>query len=616
MRTTLRGYSSGALIHQLERLFHHGTTVGLTEGELLERFTRGKDEAAFEALIARHGPMVLGVCRQLLRDPNDVDDAFQATFLVLVRKAATLQRRDLLGNWLYGVAFRVATRARVMAARRAAKAPHGQEPFDRLEGDRDGMDTIPDRASGLSPEPRPWLHEEVGRLPEKYRVPVVLCYFEALTHEEAAQRLGCPLGTVKGRLSRARELLRKRLNRRGMAFSATALASQLALNDARAVVSTSLQLNTIKAAQAVAGTTASSIIPVTAVSLHVAALTEGVLKAMLISRTKSLLLSFLVVCAVTSGVVIGSTRISDPDEKSIPVASQAASPSADKKKVAVVPASGPKPNPTDQKNQNAPASNVETAETNSDKPGGEPAPASNGGKALASSMASLTTAMLEGGFQAGGGGGFDTEAEFRQRLEIAQLSASLASWEKNPKNEAILKALEQPVPMLFTKETSLDFVLKYIRKKVMEKPNNTPIPIYLDPLGLQQAERTLDSSVVMDLDGVPLKTSLRLLLKQVGLAYCVRDGVLIISSVQGIREELAEAARELLGSGNEQVNMQLLRMMGIGPRGQGGAQGGGMGGMGQVPGRMGGGMGGGMGGNGPGGGMMSITPTPGSVDHR
>ena len=116
--TRLRGASRGALFNQLERLFGHGTSVGSSEGELLERFVTGHDEAAFEALVARHGPMVLGVCRQLLRDPNDVDDAFQATFLVLVRKAGTLRQRDLLGNWLYGVAYRVAARARTQSARR------------------------------------------------------------------------------------------------------------------------------------------------------------------------------------------------------------------------------------------------------------------------------------------------------------------------------------------------------------------------------------------------------------------------------------------------------------------------------------------------------------------
>src|ERR1700728_4405451 len=107
--TRLRGASTGALFSQLERLFRQGTAIGSSEGELLERFVAEGDEAAFEALIARHGRMVLGVCRLLLHDPNDVDDAFQATFLVLVRKASTLRRTDLLGNWLYGVAHRVAT---------------------------------------------------------------------------------------------------------------------------------------------------------------------------------------------------------------------------------------------------------------------------------------------------------------------------------------------------------------------------------------------------------------------------------------------------------------------------------------------------------------------------
>ena len=101
----LRGARSGVLMQQIGRLFLEGTSIGSSEGELLDRFVRARDESAFEALVARHGPMVLGVCRQLLRDPNDVDDAFQATFLVLVRKAATLRRCDLLGNWLYGVAL-------------------------------------------------------------------------------------------------------------------------------------------------------------------------------------------------------------------------------------------------------------------------------------------------------------------------------------------------------------------------------------------------------------------------------------------------------------------------------------------------------------------------------
>src|SRR5262249_15708041 len=127
MRNTARGQWSGELVHRLGRLFRDGAVVGMTEHELIDRFVRSRDEAAFEALLARHRQMVLGCGGQLVRDRDDVDDAFQAVFLVLVRKASTLRRSDILGNWLYGVAFRVARRARALSARRPAQAPDGPE---------------------------------------------------------------------------------------------------------------------------------------------------------------------------------------------------------------------------------------------------------------------------------------------------------------------------------------------------------------------------------------------------------------------------------------------------------------------------------------------------------
>ncbi len=240
------------MLHQFERLFSHGTVAGLSEAELLERFVTHRDDAAFEALMTRHGPMVLGVCRQLLHDPNDVDDAFQATFLVLVRKAGTLRRCDLLGNWLYGVAYRVATRARVMASRRNDRVAAFQRQIVAVAAD--GRGPADNRISnGMQDfELKPRLHEEVHRLPEKYRAPIVLCYFEGLTHEEAAARLGCPLGTVKGRLSRARDLLHRRLTRRGVTLSGATLASNLAIRGVDAAVPASLEHVTLTAAQAVA----------------------------------------------------------------------------------------------------------------------------------------------------------------------------------------------------------------------------------------------------------------------------------------------------------------------------------------------------------------------------
>ncbi len=214
----LHGSHGTAVFIQLERLFHHGTATGSTEGELLERFVTHRDQAAFEAIVARHGPMVLTVCRQLLRDPNDVDDAFQATFLVLVRKAGSLKRCDLLGNWLYGVAHRIAVRARALAARRTGRTVAAIEAARSGANHRSGLKNGINHTSPSEPDRDSWLHQEIARLPEKYRVPIVLCYMEGVTHEDAARRLKWPLGTVKGRLARARDLLRNRLACRGVAL--------------------------------------------------------------------------------------------------------------------------------------------------------------------------------------------------------------------------------------------------------------------------------------------------------------------------------------------------------------------------------------------------------------
>src|SRR5262249_51919994 len=162
----------------------------------------------------RHGPMVHGICRRLLGDGPDAEDAFQATFLVLVRKADSLRGYGSLGGWLHGVAVRVARKARVAAARRA---------FHEAQGTP--MSARGDFAAVEWRDLRPVLDEELGRLPEKYRAPLVLCYLQGKTHEEAARALGCPNGTVYGRLARARARLRTRLLRRGVALSAAALAA-------------------------------------------------------------------------------------------------------------------------------------------------------------------------------------------------------------------------------------------------------------------------------------------------------------------------------------------------------------------------------------------------------
>jgi RNA polymerase sigma factor (sigma-70 family) len=212
----------------LDNVLHYARALGggvadLPEPCLLDRFLSRADEAAFASLIERHGPMVLSVCRRVLGNAHDAEDAFQATFLVLARRAGSLRRRASVAGWLYGVACRVAWRARADAARRRLHERRAQA----LRPEAPAAEVPPDLGDVLG--------EELARLPEAYRQPVVLCHLEGLTNEEAARRLGWPVGSVKGRLFRARELLRSRLARRGLAPTVALLDAALAGQTAEAV---------------------------------------------------------------------------------------------------------------------------------------------------------------------------------------------------------------------------------------------------------------------------------------------------------------------------------------------------------------------------------------------
>ena len=201
------------------------TECDLDDGQLLKRFVTARDEAAFATLMQRHGPMVLGVCRRLLRDQHEAEDAFQATFLVLIHKARSIGRPELLGPWLHGVAYRVATRARTRNATRREK--------ERKAGSMRKSITSPAQTCN---ELEVALDGALQEIPEKYRTPLLLCYVEEKTHEEVARELGCPLGTVRSWVSRGRRLLRSRLARRGYRLSATALGAFLAARNAPAAV--------------------------------------------------------------------------------------------------------------------------------------------------------------------------------------------------------------------------------------------------------------------------------------------------------------------------------------------------------------------------------------------
>lgn len=253
-----------------------------SDGGLLQRFVGQQDEGAFALLLNRYGPMVLGVCRRALGNTADAEDAFQATFLVLIRKAGSLRDAERVGNWLYGVACRIARRARIQAARRG---PQVAEVPD--------MATEPEPVEGQ--ELRPLLDEELQRLPRKYRVPLVLCYLEGKTNEAAAQQLHWPAGTVKTRLARGRDLLRDRLARRGLALSATALAAALAPEAVTAAVPPALADATLKAAGLYTAGSAAG-----AVSASVLTLTEGAVREALRAKVQAIL-AIMLACGLFAG---------------------------------------------------------------------------------------------------------------------------------------------------------------------------------------------------------------------------------------------------------------------------------------------------------------------------
>ncbi len=275
----------GAVLRQLRTLFNVGTVRDLTDGQLLERFATDRDDAAelaFAALVERHGPMVRRVCRGVLADPHDTQDAFQATFLVLVRKARALWVRDSLGPWLHQVAYRTASCARSSAARRrrherGAARPEAAglvEPADELER---------------------LLHQEIDRLPERYRAPVVLCDLEGHTHEQAARDLGWPVGTVKSRLSRGRERLRGRLLRRGLTPDAGLIASALRPDGPLAPISSAIVDTTVVAATRFL--TVRSMVRGSAASLA-----QGVLRSMITTQWLKAASMLLVAGATVAGV--------------------------------------------------------------------------------------------------------------------------------------------------------------------------------------------------------------------------------------------------------------------------------------------------------------------------
>jgi RNA polymerase sigma factor (sigma-70 family) len=313
---------STSVIRQVESLFDSGSMAGMTDRQLLERFASQRDsagEAAFAALVYRHGPMVLGLCRQLLRNIHDSEDAFQAVFLVLARRAASIGEPDLLANWLYGVALRTARKAKVRLARQR-----------RIEGGdamgRRAIATMTTMAAdeALDPTTEPALdvdianalHDEIAHLPPASLLPIVFCYFEGMTLDDAARRLHWPAGTLRSRLARARNKLRRGLTRRGIVMHVAVVTTAFTPGWASASVRGSLCDATAGAAvRFITGKAVST-------SACATALAREVLRSMLLDRLRITALALLVVGAIATGAGFVSRAHAKKDEPKRPASAQ------------------------------------------------------------------------------------------------------------------------------------------------------------------------------------------------------------------------------------------------------------------------------------------------------
>ncbi|MFL5242891.1 MAG: sigma-70 family RNA polymerase sigma factor [Gemmataceae bacterium] len=290
----------------LSRIVGRQAYQGISDADLLERLVAQREEAAFELLMWRHERMVRGVCRRVLHNYQDVEDACQATFLTLVCKAGSIGKRQALGGWLYKVAFRIALRAKIQAAKR--------DRHEKLAGG-----TLSSQRSSPGEDPhlelRSVVDEELSRLPEKYRIPVVLCYLEGKTNEEAASQLGCPTGTVVTWLARARQRLRTRLARRGFGISAGALALLLSKPDISAAAAPGFLQATLKAALLVTQGQAMS----GPISARVVLLTKGALHAMLMDKLKIAAAVIVALClaGTGSGVLAYRSLVNETEGKTL-----------------------------------------------------------------------------------------------------------------------------------------------------------------------------------------------------------------------------------------------------------------------------------------------------------
>jgi len=464
----------------LETLFRLGNLGNVDDGQLLERFRTCSDAQgaeAFRVLVDRYGPIVMGVCRGVLGDENHADDAFQATFLVLVRKAGSIRNRQSIGPWLHGVAVRVARRARARAARRNA-----------LERPLDG-EVSSALAMGQC-EPEEWtgvVHEEIDRLPENLRSPVVLCCLEELSYEQAARQLGVNEPTLRGRLHRGRQRLEARLRARGLSVGAIlplgTPATRLLTPVSHALVEATVQLASKWF------TVGALVIGAGSPTIHL--LAQGVIRTMVWHSIKIAAIPVVVAASVLGTAVLAQQG---RDARLAPGGS--------------IP-------------QVAPSKGSEQLPSPDTKQSGE-----------LKLKRDYDQEKL-------------WEERIKEQIRIALLSdEALKQQQLQKKTEHIRELLARKSDLAFPKGISLEQFLKTVKSTTSSK-NDPGIPIYVDPLGLQQSGQTLESIVVVE-PGRPLAVVLERALIVLNLGYDVHEGFLTISSRLGIVESKLMRVEEKL----------------------------------------------------------------------
>jgi RNA polymerase sigma factor (sigma-70 family) len=459
----------------LATLFNAGSLGTLSDRELLECFQSEAGaiaQDAFRILVERHGPMVLNLCRSLVRDQHEAEDAFQATFLVLVRKARSIERRDTVAPWLYGVATRVARRARARLLRRQKfELPVTTEV---AANDRRASDDIMTEQL---------LHHEIARLPESFRRPLVLCCLEGLSYDRAARALGLREPTLRGRLERARKRLAKRLRARGVPAVFAARALEFVRRTTSPLPPTLIESTVPFSARwsSVTGLLGGGAV----VPASVSALAQGVIGSMFIQTVR------IAVVGLVAASAIGT----------IVLAQQ-----------------GTGRRPADDATGAARAPGLVVAQLPSNS-----APA-------------------------------DAEQDKKSQAEKAELlRVTRARLSPEVKNEQIRQKLDSVIDANFPEGGTLELLLKHI-KQVTTDADYPGIPIYVDPKGLAEVNKTMSDEIQLNYKQRSIRSILHGTLRRMGLSFCVHDGFLMISS----RDEVLDTRIEEIESKLDQL-IEMLR---------------------------------------------------------